>query len=68
MKLIVKQHHELGNHVAGTNHTLANLSADYWIVSAREEIREWENRCNGCKKRKGKAASQVMGPLPKVRL
>ena len=37
-------------------------------MSAREEIREWENQCNGCKKRKGKAASQVMGPLPKVRL
>ena len=28
-KLIVKQHHELGNHAAGTNHTLANLSAHY---------------------------------------
>ena len=37
-------------------------------MSAREEIREWENQCNECKKRKGKAGSQVMGPLPKVRL
>ena len=45
-KLIVKQHHELGNHAAGTNYTLANLSARCWIVSAREEIREWENQCN----------------------
>ena len=68
MKLIVKKHHELGNHAAGTNHTLANSSARYWIVSAREEIREWENQCNECKKRKGKAASQVKGPLRKVRL
>ena len=67
-KLIVKKHHELGNHAAGTNYTLANLSARYWIVSAREEIREWENQSNECKKRKEKAASQVMGPLPKVRL
>ena len=65
-KLIVKQHDELGNHAAGTNRTLANLSARYWMVSAREEIREWENQCNECKKRKGRAASQVMGPLPKV--
>ena len=58
----------LKNKTAGTNHTLANLSSRYWIVSAREEIRERENQCNECKKRKGKAASQVMGPLPKVRL
>ena len=42
MKLIVKQHHELRNHAAGTNHMLANLSARYWIVSAQEEIREWQ--------------------------
>jgi len=63
--------------VVGTNRTLANLSARYWIVSAREEIsiqysvlliRERENQCNECKKRTGKAASQVMGPLPKVHL
>ena len=40
MRLIVKQHHEHGNHATGTNHTLANSSARYWIVSAREEIRE----------------------------
>ena len=39
-KRIVKQHHELGNHVAGANHTLFKLSARYWIVSAQEEIRE----------------------------
>ena len=25
-------------------------------MSVREEIREWENQCNVCKKRKGKAA------------
>ena len=54
--------------MAGTNHTLFNLSARYWIVSARDEIREWENQCNKCKKRKAKAASQLMGPLPRVRL
>jgi len=64
----VKQHHELGNHIAGTNHTLANLSARFWIMPAREEIRECENQCSECKRRKGKAAVQVMGPLPKVRL
>ena len=41
-KLIIKDAHEKGNHAFGTNQTLAVLSARYWIISAREAIREWE--------------------------
>ena len=37
-KLIVKDAHEKGNHVFGTNQTLATLSARYWIISAHEKI------------------------------
>ena len=66
-KLIVKHYHEAGHHVAGTNHTLANLSTKYWIVAAREEIREWEKACNECRRRKLKAGENVMAPLPNVR-
>jgi hypothetical protein len=66
-KLIVKHYHEQGKHITGTNHTLANLSTKFWIIAAREEIREWENECNGCKRRRAKAASQVMAPLSKTR-
>ena len=62
-KLIVKHYHEVGQHVLGTNHTLANLSNEYWIEAAREEIRTWEKECNECKRRRAKAASQVMAPL-----
>ena len=39
-KLIIKDAHEKGNHAFGTNQTLAVLSARYWIISAREAIRE----------------------------
>ena len=39
-KLIVKYHHELGNHIAGTNQTLSSLSTKFWIVAAREAIIE----------------------------
>ena len=67
INLIVKYYHELGKHITGTNHTLANLSTKFWIISAREEIREWENERNDCKRRRGKAANQVMVPLPKTR-
>ena len=41
-KLIIKYHHELGNHMAGTNQTLSSLSTRFWIVAAREAILEWE--------------------------
>ena len=67
-KLIVKHYHEAGHHITGTNHTLSNLSTKYWIPAAREEIRQREKECNECKRRKAKAAQQIMAPLPRVRL
>ena len=67
-KLIVKSFHEQSNHSAGTNHTLSLISARFWIMQGREEIREWEAECYECRKRKAKAARQIMAPLPKIRL
>ena len=61
-KLIVKNYHEKGNHASGTNHTLAALSARFWIISGREVIRQWEKDCMECRRRK--AARQIMAPLP----
>lgn len=67
-KLIVKHYHEKGKHISGTNHVLSLLSTRFWIVSAHEEIREWEKESATCKRIKAKAAKQIMAPLPKVRL
>jgi hypothetical protein len=67
-KLIVKHYHERANHTGGVNFILAQLSQRFWIIAAPEEIGSWENECNGCKKRKTKLATQIMAPLPKVRL
>ena len=50
-KLIVKYFHEEGNHASGTNQTLAVLSTRFWIISGREEIREWKKECNECRRR-----------------
>ncbi|XP_074637789.1 uncharacterized protein LOC141896447 [Acropora palmata] len=47
-KLIVKNYHERGNHAAGVNFTLCQLSERFWIIAAREEIREWDRECNEC--------------------
>ena len=67
-KLIIKQCHEDGHHSTGTVHTLAVLSARYWIISAREVIREVEKDCVVCRRRKAKLATQVMAPLPDIGL
>ena len=67
-KLIVRHYHELSSHSAGTNFIMSQVSQKYWIIAAREEIREWEGECNMCKRRKNKVASQIMAPLPKTRL
>ena len=67
-RLIVKDYHERANHAGGVNFILSQISQRYWISAGREEIREWEKRCNGCKRRRNKPASQVMAPLLKVRL
>ena len=67
-KLLVKYYHEQGNHNSGTNHTLASISARFWIISGRQEIRAWEGECAECKRRNAKAATQIMAPLPNIRL
>ncbi|KAH3693016.1 hypothetical protein DPMN_193353 [Dreissena polymorpha] len=66
-KLLVKHYHEDGNHY-GTNQTLAAMSARYWLMGGREEIRSWETVCNGCKRLKAKCSRQIMAPLPATRV
>ena len=66
-KLIVRNYHEIGNH-GGTNQILASLSAQYWIIAAREEIRDVERDCAICRIRKAKPGEQVMAQLPDFRV
>ena len=40
------------------------LSTRYWIIAAREKIKEWERECATCKRRKAKQAEQIMALLP----
>ena len=67
-KLIVKNYHERGNHPAGVDFILCQMSERFWIITAREEIREWDHECNECKRRRSEPACQIMAPLPKTRL
>ena len=63
-RLIGKSYHERSNHAVGNNHTLSLLSARFWIMQGREEIRDWERQCCECRKRKAKAAKKIMAPPP----
>ncbi|XP_070581780.1 uncharacterized protein [Ptychodera flava] len=67
-KLIVKHYHEQRKYVAGTNHTLSALSTRFWVIAGQEEICQWEKECAECRQQKAKSASQVMAPLPNIRL
>ena len=67
-KLLVKREHKKGHHVAGVSHTFAELSTRFWIPSGREVIREWEQQCAMCQRKKAKPSGQIMAPLPSVRV
>ena len=66
-RLIVKSVHERSGH-CGTNHTLSDLSTRYWVIHAREVIREVESNCAECRRRKAQPTTQIMAPLPNIRL
>ena len=67
MRLIIKYVHEQDHH-GGTNQVLADLSAHYWIISAREAIKEWERDCMHCKRRNATPAKNIMAPLPELQI
>ena len=67
-KLIVNYYHEKDHHVASQNQTLAKISQRFWILRGKEEVRECENNCYSCKRRKAKIAKQIMAPFPALRL
>jgi len=64
--LLIKHAHEQNQH-AGTNQVLAQHLVQYWIISAREAIREWERERMQCRRRKPSPAKQMMAPLPELR-
>ena len=46
---------------------VSQVSEKYWIVAAREEIREWERECNMCKRKRRKTTTQIMAPILGIR-
>ncbi|KAJ8040732.1 Alpha-N-acetylgalactosaminide alpha-2,6-sialyltransferase 6 [Holothuria leucospilota] len=67
-RLIIHHIDATSNHVKGYNHVLSDIRAQYWIVRGREAIKSFQRQCPGCRRFRGKAASQIMAPLPVERL
>ena len=66
--LVIRSYHQQNGHAMGTNHTLAALSERFHILRSREAIREVETSCNACIRKKARAATQIMAPLPDSRV
>lgn len=64
--IVADAHHKTGH--AGQEHVLANLRERFWIVKARVVVRKLVRQCLPCRRRNAKPATQVMAPLPEVRL
>ena len=67
-RLIVKFYHERSNHAVGTNHTLPCFQPSSGSCKVERRFATAKKECCECRKRKAKAAKQIMGPLPKIRL
>ena len=53
---------------AGVNHVLAQVRSRYWVIDGRQEVKNWDQECKSCERRRAKPAAQIMAPLPTSRL
>ena len=66
-RLIIDNEH-LKNLHAGPQLLLATLRQKYWIIGARNVIRQSLHKCVTCRRNKATSLQQIMGVLPKERV
>ena len=66
-RLVVADVHHHCRH-AGVNHVLAQIRNRYWVIDGRQEVKNWDQECKSCERRRAKPAAQIMAPLPTSRL
>ena len=64
--VVADVHHRCRN--AGVNHVLAQVRSRYWVIDGRQEVKNWDQECKSCERRRAKPAAQIMAPLPMSRL
>ena len=66
-QLVIADVHHRCRH-AGVNHVLAQVRSRYWVIDGRQEVKNWDQECKSCERRRAKPATQIMAPLPTSRL
>eukprot|EP00117_Sycon_ciliatum_P041743 scpid76222/ scgid30480/ len=66
--LVIAAEDEKCHHEFGIKYALANIIQRYWIVGGKQAIKSYRQRCNMCKLKWNKPATQLMGQLPQVRV
>ena len=68
-RLVIVDTHEKLGHSTGTEHLLAELRSQFWIVKERLMVRKVVENCPECRRRfLAKPVGQKMAPLPTSRL
>ena len=64
--VVADVHHRF--HDAGVNHVLAQVRNRYRVIDGQQEVKNWDQECKSCERRRAKPATQIMAPLPTSRL
>ncbi|MBM6549432.1 integrase zinc binding domain-containing protein, partial [Streptococcus dysgalactiae] len=65
--LIIRHYHEMEGHV-GVTQVLAALRKRFWILKGGASVRRVVNNCARCRRVSARPCTQVMAPLPTVRI
>jgi len=65
--MVARYYHQRAHH-AGTDHVLALMRQDYWILHGRELVRKVARDCMFCKKERLHTTTQLMAELPPQRM
>ena len=67
-QLLIEREDRRCSHAVGTQHLLANLRQNYWIVNGTSAVKAVRHACTICRRNRLTPASQIMGPLPEPRV
>ena len=65
--LLARQVHQVMKH-AGVNSMLVTLRNQYWIVGGRRICKQVKRECLSCQRLDAPAGSEIMAPLPELRV
>ena len=67
VKIIINFYHEISGH-SGAEYTLSLIRQRFWIIGARQSVRNTVNKCFDCRRRQAPVMQQKMACLPENRI